>query len=168
MASFNVLAREAILWTRTKLSEGDIEFLGSLPLVERLEGFDIVHSTRYAPELFDYVQTSYDAHLSMEQMTAPVCFVGHSHVPVSFIQGEIISYSLDTVLHLQPQTKTIVNVGSVGQPRDRDPRACYAVFDTDKQSVQIQRAPYDVESVVQKIRDAGLPSALGERLRVGR
>ena len=168
ISSFNVLAREAILWTRSKLSESEVAFLSNLPLVERLDGLDLVHGTLYAPELFDYLQTSYDAYLSMGRMKSPVCFVGHSHVPITFIQGEIIRYCLDPEIRVEPDKKAIVNVGSVGQPRDRDPRACYAIYDTDKQVVSIQRARYDIDSVIAKVKDAGLPAALGERLRLGR
>ena len=168
MASFNVLAREAILWTRSKLSDSDTEFLANLPLEDRLESFHVVHGALCAPELFDYVQTSYDAYLTMARMEAPLCFVGHSHVPVSFVQGEMISYSLGDVIQVPTQQKAIVNVGSVGQPRDKDPRACFAVYDTAQQVVTIQRTPYDIESVITRIREAGLPVSLGERLRTGR
>lgn len=168
LSNFNVLAREAILWTRGKLTADDNEFLSNLPLEERLEGFHAVHGTLYAPELFDYVQTSYDAYLSMARMDAPLCVVGHSHVPVTFVQGDVIGYSLGEAIKIAPDQKAIVNVGSVGQPRDKDPRACYAIYDTEKQTVRIRRVSYDIESVVAKIREAGLPAQLGERLRVGR
>jgi predicted phosphodiesterase len=168
MASFNVLAKEAILWTRSKLSDGDTEYLANLPLEDRLESFHVVHGALCAPELFDYVQTSYDAYLTMSRMEAPICFVGHSHVPVTFLQDEMISYTLGDSVQVPPSCKAIVNVGSVGQPRDKDPRACYAIYDTDQQKVTIQRTPYDIESVVSRIRDAGLPASLGERLRTGR
>lgn len=168
IASFNVLAREAILWTRSKLAELDLQYLADLPLMEQVESFHVVHGTLYAPELFDYVQSSYDAHLSMTRMEYPVCFVGHSHVPVTFVQGETISYSLARKLTVNPDQKMIVNVGSVGQPRDRDPRASYAIYDTDAQEITLERAEYDIDSVISKIREMGLPSNLGERLRVGR
>jgi diadenosine tetraphosphatase ApaH/serine/threonine PP2A family protein phosphatase len=104
----------------------------------------------------------------MERMQAPVCFVGHSHVPIAFVQNEVISYRLDPEIVVEPGTKVIVNVGSVGQPRDKDPRACYAIYDTEERKIWIRRARYDVDSVAAKIRQAGLPVALGERLKVGR
>src|SRR4030095_2166309 len=116
--TFNLLAREAVLWTRGRLSEADLDFLANLPLVERLDGFDLLHGTLYAPELFDYVQTSYDAYLSMSRMESPLCFIGHSHIPIIFIQDEVIGYSLAQELHVDPAKKAVVNVGSVGQPRD--------------------------------------------------
>lgn len=168
IASFNVLAREAILWTRSKLSEAERLYLASLPLEEQIDVGHLVHGALYAPELFDYVQSSYDASLTMARMSGRVCFVGHSHVPVTFIERETIGYSLENVIKLGPDHKVIVNVGSVGQPRDKDPRACYAIFDTEQQEVSLHRVGYDIDGVVAKIREAGLPPSLGERLRVGR
>lgn len=168
IAAFNALAKEAILWTRSKLNDAELLYLSSLPLQERFESCHFVHGTLYAPELFDYVQSSYDAHLSMARMEAPVCFVGHSHVPVTFVQGDSITYSLNTTYRIEQDKKAIVNVGSVGQPRDKDPRACYAVYDVEALTVSIRRVTYDIDSVVAKVREAGLPGSLGERLRLGR
>ena len=165
---FNLLAREATLWTRDELSTENIEYLASLPLVYHLEGVDIVHGTLCSPELFDYVQTTYDASLSMAHMQAPVCFIGHSHVPIVFVKDEVICYSLDSEVQIQDDLRVIVNVGSVGQPRDRDPRASCAVYDTDTKVMQLKRYRYDIDAVVAKVKRAGLPVALGERLRVGR
>jgi diadenosine tetraphosphatase ApaH/serine/threonine PP2A family protein phosphatase len=167
-SNFNVLAREAILWTRNHLSREDLEYLSGLPLVLHLDGLDVVHGTLYAPELFDYLQTSYDAYLSMERMRAPICFVGHSHVPVALVLDEIISYNLDPVVTVPPGGKVIVNVGSVGQPRDRDPRASFIIYDTESQTATRHRVHYDIDAVFSKVQAAGLPLALGERLRMGR
>ena len=166
--SFNVLAREATLWTRNELTDEDIGCLADLPLVHHLDGLDVVHGTLCSPELFDYVQTTYDASLSMSRMQAPVCFIGHSHVPIVFVKEEIISYTLDRTVTVQDEQRAIVNVGSVGQPRDRDPRASCAVYDSDTKVVELRRYRYDIDSVVHKVKKAGLPAALGERLRLGR
>ncbi len=168
IANFNALAREATIWTRDKLSSDDVNYLGSLPLVHHLDGLDVVHGTLCSPELFDYVQTTYDASLSMAYMQNAVCFIGHSHVPVTFVQTEVISYTLETEISLRAADQTIVNVGSVGQPRDRDPRASCALFDTDQAHVRLCRFPYDIDAAVHKFQKAGLPLALGERLRHGR
>lgn len=168
-ATFNVLARESVLWTRTVLNGDAVEFLTDLPLVSEFDGFTTVHGTLHTPELFDYVQTSYDADLSMQVMQQPLCFIGHSHVPIAFVkQEDTIKYNRRQELLIDPAEKVIVNVGSVGQPRDLDPRACYAVYEAKDRKVSIKRVAYDVEGVVTRIREAGLPSPLGERLRVGR
>jgi diadenosine tetraphosphatase ApaH/serine/threonine PP2A family protein phosphatase len=167
-SSFNTLAKEAICWTREQLAPEDLEFLGALPLVERVDGADFVHGALYTPELFDYVQSSYDAALSMSCMKNRVCFVGHSHVPITFVQRDVIRYMTENEIPVAVGERVLVNVGSVGQPRDKDPRACFAVYDTTEGVIRIQRVRYDVDAVVRKLRAAGLPVALGERLRVGR
>ena len=167
-SNFNVYAKEAILWTRQVLSEEDVQFLAELPLVVRLGDIDVVHGSLYAPELFDYLQTSYDAALTMEHMEAPICFVGHSHVPVTFTQNEVVGYCLDSDIEVRPYGKVVVNVGSIGQPRDKNPRASCAIYDSEEQRVLVRRVQYDVDLVAAKIQRAGLPGPLGERLRLGR
>ncbi|MEM7261558.1 MAG: metallophosphoesterase family protein [Planctomycetota bacterium] len=168
ISTFNVYAREATLWTRDHLGSDSLRFLAELPLVSELDGFTAVHGTLHTPELFDYIQTSYDAHLSMQEMNQPLCVIGHSHVPITFVMDGSISYHLESISEIQPHTKTIVNVGSVGQPRDHDPRSCWAIFDTSTSTIELRRVRYDIDKVVGKIEEAGLPRPLGERLRGGR
>ena len=139
-----------------------------MPLLHHLDGLDIVHGALCSPELFDYVQTSYDASLSMAQMQAPVCFIGHSHVPIIFIQESFISYSLEKSVKVRDETRIIVNVGSVGQPRDLDPRASYAILDTHERIVNMHRVEYDVEQAADRIIEAGLPATNAQRLYLGR
>jgi predicted phosphodiesterase len=166
---FNTYAKEATLWTREQLTDEDSKYLDDLPLLETLpENFTLVHGTLYNPELFDYIQTSYDAYLSLQALDGTVCFLGHSHVPITFFQGEMISYTLSQEISLGNGVKALVNVGSVGQPRDDNPKASYAIYDTDQQKVWIRRIAYDVEQAGKRIRDAGLPEVLAERLKFGR
>lgn len=166
---FNAYAKEATLWTREQLSDEEVQYIDALPLVEHLpEGFTLVHGTLYNPELFDYIQTSYDAYLSLQALEGRVCFLGHSHVPITFFQGEMISYTLSQEISLDDGVKALVNVGSVGQPRDDNPKASYAIYDTEKRKIWIRRIPYDIEGAGKKIRDAGLPEVLAERLKFGR
>jgi predicted phosphodiesterase len=165
---FNPFAKEATLWTRKVCSEEDRAWLQSLSLVEYLDDLTMVHGTLYQPDLFDYILTTYDAYLSLQLLDAPVCFLGHSHVPINFIWDEIISFNYDREIQMKQGVKMLVNVGSVGQPRDENPRAAYAVYDTELKRIEIRRLDYDVEAAAKKIRDAGLPAALGERLKVGR
>ena len=165
---FNPLARAATLWTRDNLSESAREFLDSIGLVEELPDASFVHGSYHSPELFDYVQTSYDAFLSLSKMPRRICFIGHSHVPVTFQQNPTITFTLEENIDVPADGKTLVNVGSVGQPRDQNPRASYAVYDDDEARVWICRVPYDIEGAAAGISDKGLPSALGERLKVGR
>jgi len=166
--NFNEHAREATLWTRRTLKEEDLDYLRSLPLVHHYDGFSIVHGTLYSPELFDYIQTSYDAFLSISQLPGEVCFLGHSHIPVTFIQRRFITYSFESEFTVESGTKVLVNVGSVGQPRDNNPNASYAIFDTAGRKVTLRRVAYDVGAAAASIREAGLPEVLGERLKIGR
>ncbi len=165
---FNTYAKQATLWTRDQLSGDDRRWLESLGLVEKIGDMTIVHSTLYAPELFDYIQTSYDAYLSLQLLDGKVCFLGHSHVPITFFQEEMISYTLSGEILIPNGVKALVNVGSVGQPRDDNPKSAYAVYDEAKSMVWVKRVAYDVESASRKIKEAGLPEVLGERLKLGR
>ena len=165
---FNTHARQATLWTREQLDEERRQFLEELPLVSELETCTLVHGSLDSPEMFDYIQTSYDAYLTMEQLKNGICFIGHSHVPIAFLLKNVITYTLESPIDLSDYTKAIVNVGSVGQPRDNNPLASYAVYDVAASRVDILRIPYDVEGAAAKILEAGLPEFLAERLKLGR
>lgn len=165
---FNAHARQATLWTREQLSPDQRKYLESLPLVVIDDKVTFVHGSLDSPQLFDYIQTSYDAFLTMEQMQTKICFIGHSHVPITFLLNDVITYSLDNTLELSAVKKSIVNVGSVGQPRDNNPLAAFAVYDDEREHVELHRIPYDVEKTATRILQAGLPEFLAERLKVGR
>ena len=166
---FNPHARQATLWTRDHLGPKQVKAIAEYPLTHVWEKCTFVHGTLDSPDLFDYIQTSYDAHLSLERLETRVCFIGHSHVPVAFLQSEdAITYSTDTVVDLSGVVKSIVNVGSVGQPRDGNPNASFATFDTEAESVELHRISYDLAATQEKIMEAGLPEFLAERLAVGR
>lgn len=165
---FNTYAKEATLWTRKVTTIDDKEWLNSLPLVDYHDNFTVVHGTLYSPELFDYIQTTYDAYLSLQLLENQVCFLGHSHVPITFFQGEMISYTLNLEVPLEDDIKALVNVGSVGQPRDDNPKASFAIYDTDQKKISIVRLEYDIEKASTKIKRAGLPGPLAERLKFGR
>jgi predicted phosphodiesterase len=165
---FNAYARESALWTRNALSDDDKQYIKSLKLVEYCDNFTVVHSTLYSPELFEYIQTSYDAHLSFEQQTTPLSFMGHSHVPVNFFKRKNVSFNMETEVKLDEQTKIMVNVGSIGQPRDENPDAVAVLYDSDEGLVRVSRVHYDVEKAARKIISSGLPEILAERLKYGR
>ena len=168
---FNQHAREAVEWTRMRLSVAQAEYLGSLKLVEVVDGLTLAHGTVHRPELFGYIETVFAAQLSFHQMETRVAFLGHSHVPIAFLESEgqdSVTYTQSTELELRHVSKAIVNVGSVGQPRDDDPRACYAVYDSEAQTVELRRIEYDIEGAQAKIRKAGLSDVLAARLALGR
>ncbi len=168
---FNRHARQAVEWTRRKLSIANAEFLAGLPLAKVINNLSLVHSTVNEPDAFGYIETVFAAQLSFHAMNTPVGFIGHSHVPIAFMETgtqDSVTYSHSTELDLRNVHKTIINVGSVGQPRDDDPRACYCVYDSEAQTAEIHRVEYPVEVAQTKIRRVGLPELLAARLELGR
>lgn len=165
---FNPTARAAIEWTRDVLGRDALAWLASLE-VTGTAGDDIMlaHSTLHDPHVFDYLVTPYDAYLSFRHLTTPLAFVGHSHVPVTFFDGTSITPSYETEMDLGGR-RAIANVGSVGQPRDGNPDAACGIYDDESGILTIHRVPYDVESAAARIREAGLPSILSDRLALGR
>ena len=164
---FNPEAREAVSWTRDQLSEEEIAYLAGLPLTALFPDFSLYHATPYHPEQFLYVQTTYDAGLAFGSMRESLAFVGHSHVPVVFVDSTPVDYFLLDEFDVPAKAKMMVNVGSVGQPRDLDPRASYAVLDTDRQCVFMRRLAYDIDAAADAILAAGLPPTNAQRLSMG-
>ena len=168
---FNNYAREAMRWTQSIVTEEQCQWLSSLPFTIDLEHCSVGHGTYRRPELFDYVQSTTDADPSLDVLPTPVCFVGHTHVPVTCLRLRDdplrTAYTTDTEIDLTESLKALVNVGSVGQPRDEDSRAAYAIFDSTRDRVWIRRVEYDIEREAQRIRSAGLPSVLADRLFLG-
>jgi len=165
---FNSDARDAVEWTRSRLSQEEISWLADLPLTEQFDGISLVHSTLYNPEFFDYIQTLYQAELCFGCQETPISFVGHSHVPVVFRDSQPVEYFLRERFQMEADDRFIVNVGSVGQPRDSDPRSSYVLFDSEKREVQFCRVPYDVSRTSEAILEADLPITNAHRLRHGR
>jgi diadenosine tetraphosphatase ApaH/serine/threonine PP2A family protein phosphatase len=171
MVYFNTYARDAVLWTRKVLTRDECAWIGSLPLARHLEHCSVAHGTLYRPELFDYIQTPEDADPSLDVMPLPVCFVGHSHVPVTLMRmaddPTRTAYTVEAEVDVEYATRALVNVGSVGQPRDEDPRTAYAIYDSDLGHVRILRVAYDIDREAHRIRSAGLPPMLADRLYLG-
>ena len=169
---FNSYARLAIQWTRNTLSEDAKNFLSSLPFSIVKDDFTLFHGTLDEESPFNYILMPADSELSFQNLTTQVGFFGHSHVAGCFIKGEngIISYRsgiIDCEISIEEGNKYLINVGSVGQPRDGNPNGAFAIFDTDRQIVRIKRFAYDIEKASKKIIDAGLPRFLAERLFEG-
>lgn len=164
---FNQQARAAIHWTRSALDRSDVAWLGTLEPYLQTGDITLAHGTVHEPDRFDYLQTPYDAYLSFQALKTPTGFVGHSHIPVTFFDGTPVSYSVEQRVELEDR-RAIVNVGSVGQPRDENPHAAFGVFDSEPRILEIHRVEYDIDEAAQRIMDAGLPTILGDRLHVGR
>jgi len=165
---FHPLAADAVDWTRRKLSPEMRDYLRDLKLVSYLETFTLVHSTLDMPEMWGYVFDKLEAEANFNYQTTSVCFFGHTHVPLAFEKTDNVRGGLYTKIRVSVGKKYFINVGSVGQPRDGDPRAAYAIFDLMKNEIELRRVAYDFRITQQKILDAGLPGRVAARLAVGR
>jgi predicted phosphodiesterase len=166
----NPVASSAVLWTQTVLTEPNRLYLASLPLIAEEGPFFIVHSAPSVPDAWEYVLTLREAARELEHCRAGVCVVGHSHRPFSVerLPGRPARVVREGSFRIQPQARYFINAGSVGQPRDGDPRACCLLYDDEAQLMTYLRVPYDIPAVQAKILAAGLPEYLASRLGPGR
>jgi predicted phosphodiesterase len=163
-------AREALDWCVGKLSSSNMEWLKGLPYTHRIGNVELSHGSPLQPEEYDYIFALEQARDLAEQKAdlADVTFIGHSHLTKVFaLDG---SDAMDVVapkFTLKPDLKYVVTVGSVGQPRDYDPRACAGIYDTETRKFEYVRVEYDIEAQRQKIINAGLAHNFGTRLLLG-
>ncbi len=158
---FSPHARSAARWTSETLTAANKEYLRTLPRTELTDGLSFVHSSPYQPEEWHYILSVADAHYNFAFVAAPLTFIGHSHVPMVFCED---LWSREVTRG----TRAIVNVGSIGQPRDHDWRLSFGIFDTDRWIYENVRAEYDVHTASEKILAAGLPRPLADRILAGR
>ena len=166
---FNSHARIAAEWTASRLTSEQVQFLSSLPEVVQREGFTMVHGSLRGP-VVEYLVSPNAAMATFRLLESRFCIVGHSHIPFicrerdpissfeSFPEGEAVRLDRD---------RLIINPGGVGQPRDGDPRPSYAMYDSDEETVERHRVSYEIEVTQEKMRRAGLPEALIQRLSFG-
>ena len=169
LSDFTELAAEVVKWTRRQLQPADIDWLRNLPYSRLHMGFTVGHSTLDMPEHWGYIFDNLTAEASFAYQKTGLCFYGHSHVPM------VHRKSAAGIVRLEPKdievplgSRFLINVGSVGQPRDGDPRASYAIYDAKARMVRFRRLEYDVEAAMARVRAAGLPDRLAQRLAVGR
>lgn len=160
----NDYASEVIEWTRNKITEEWKNYLEALPMVFKENGIVYVHSSPHKPDLWSYIVSREDALYEFRYFKGNAAFIGHSHKPGIFCHD---GDTYDVEVKLNEKKRYIINVGSVGQSRDGNSNAAYAVYDDEMKSVNINRVAYDVESAAEKIRDAGLPEFLSSRLAAG-
>jgi predicted phosphodiesterase len=170
-AKFNPLAYEAILWTRQKLTEAARGFLAELPQRVRPDGLLCVHGSVRDP-IEEYILDVETARASFGATEFSICLVGHTHIPTVFVEAgtSVIGEPLlpDRPLLLRPDRRYIINAGSVGQPRDGDPRAAYLWLDLGAQQATLVRLEYPIAKTQERMMTAGLPPMLAERLAYGR
>lgn len=167
LVGFNPQAAMAIEWTREHLTEEQREWLRNLRLTMQVGKITVVHATLDSPKKWGYIFDKLSAGASFSYQFSQICFCGHSHVPLAFEKFGTIQGGKYTEIKIQPGHKYLINVGSVGQPRDGDWRAAFVVYDTDENVVTLYRIPYDIKTAQKKILDAGLPERLALRLERG-
>lgn len=154
---FNTYARRSAQWTHDVLTQNHSQYLQSLPYTLTDTGLTFVHSSPFEPEEWHYIFSNRDASGNFNHFNTPVCFVGHSHVPGVYCEDQITR-------EIKKGLRYLINVGSIGQPRDGDLRLSFGIFDTEAWSYENVRSEYNVESAAEKILKAGLPRFLAERL----
>ncbi len=180
LVAMNPMARQATEWTRAQLSEEELAWLSRLQYQRIVRSsFAMVHASLEQPKAWNYIINENDARGSFSRQFSPVCFHGHTHVPKVFMWDGSHAVDMKNDLAgplyydgmievpLEEGRKYFINAGSVGQPRDGDPRACYVIYDTDRKSVIFRRVPYDVNAASEAVLAAGLPEYLAQRLLTG-
>jgi predicted phosphodiesterase len=157
--NFTRYAKEAINWTFDRVRASHIKMFKELKITYKKEDLLFVHSTPDSPELWEYINSYRTARSYLQRLSESICFIGHSHVAGI--------YTKDNDKIISRNSSAIINVGSVGQPRDRNPMLSFGIFDSEKWEYNNYRFPYDFSKTQQKIISNGLPSFLAERLEDG-
>ena len=175
-AGMNEYARAAVEWTHNALDTSSLAFLDQLPLsavIEDVADCLFVHSEGSSPQDWHYVHDCLSAERSLDAVPQRITFCGHVHVPQLYNMGSKKQAQLFTPEHASPlplvgKRKWLAVMGATGQPRDRNPAACYAIYDTQTGELTYFRVPYDIEAAAASIHAAGLPNMLAARLFIGR
>jgi diadenosine tetraphosphatase ApaH/serine/threonine PP2A family protein phosphatase len=173
-STFNAVARMAARWTFEALSPANREYLRALPAGPVMidDHVEICHGAPFDED--HYIFDAEDARRALDTASRPLCLFGHTHLPVIFrrdpatFDGSVPDGAGEIALAISPGVAYLVNAGSVGQPRDGDPRAAFAIYDSEGPSLLLRRVIYSVEEAQRRILNAGLPSSLANRLGVGR
>jgi predicted phosphodiesterase len=167
LETLSPVAAAAMEWTRQQLDDEQKQWLRKLRMVRQIEDFTVVHSTLDEPGNWGYVFNTYDAMANFPYQYTQVCFHGHTHKPKVFVKSAQIATVPADRVNIEPGMKYFINAGSVGQPRDGDWRACYAIYEPALHLVVFRRVEYDIAKAQEKILAAGLPERLAERLAEG-
>lgn len=166
---FNPEARRAMEWTRAAIAPSTADWLAALPERLGVDGVELVHGSPREP-IWEYITTTGVARANLELLASPIGLHGHTHIPVAWVEDagrvELVRGARGASLELHGR-RALINPGSVGQPRDGDPDASYAILDPGAGTVTWRRVPYDFVAVQAAMRDVGLPASLSARLAVG-
>ncbi len=166
-------AKTAIEWTRRQLDATQAGFLAALPFTAKLVDVLLTHANAWAPADFGYMRTTRDAERNLQCTDAHLTLCGHTHVPALFYAApmrpaQAFAPTSDVAIPLSSRLRWVAVMGACGQPRDGNPGAGCGVYDVTSRRLTLHRVPYDVDETARRIRAAGLPDALAERLSKGR
>ncbi len=169
-SGYTNVARIAAEWTRESLSDQELSTIARYEMVHELGDITFVHASPFEPENWHYILTADEADIAFEHMTGAICFHGHTHIPQIFSEVPGTRPKRKTAHDFDPfeESRYLVNVGSVGQPRDNDPRACFVTMDLNTRAIRFHRVEYDIAAAQKKMTAAELPELLIDRLAVGR
>lgn len=171
--NFNIHAKIAIEWTEQNLKSENRDYLRSLPLKINKDDMTLVHATPYEPNMWYYINNLDDAAYNFKYFDTKICLVGHSHNPIIIVldnDKEILYVHQDASVNIESlgNARLIINVGSVGQPRDRNPKSCYGIFDIEKKEFFYRRVSYNIDKAQAKMKKIRMPDFLVTRLEEGR
>ncbi len=172
--TFNHIARTAIEWQYSQLTRIHCNLIGQYPYVLPIDDlFTVTHADFHTPETFSYLNSEEDARFSFAELDTQIGFFGHTHLPMIFIEDHdrqiecLPIYGNSESLPLEEGKRYLINPGSLGQPRDGNCRAAYAMLDSEEMTITFHRIDYDIEKEMESIKDADLPEILADRLKIG-
>jgi len=167
---YNQAARESAEWTIDTLTERELAIISQFQIEHIQDNVYFTHGSPLNPAQWNYILAPEEALVAFKNFDQSICFCGHTHVPMIFAEteGSLPRCQAGHSFLPSEDTRYIINVGSVGQPRDNDPRACYITFDTEELDVEYHRVEYDIQATQRKMAEVNLPEVLIERLAVGR
>jgi predicted phosphodiesterase len=169
---FNIHAKIAIEWTEQNLRKDVKNTLSELPLRSTNDQVTLVHATPYEPNMWYYITSLEEAAFNFQFFDTPVCMVGHTHIPIIIVLDEqkelYVHQDVSIRMNDIPGARLLINVGSVGQPRDRNPKSCYGIFDSETTGFSYRRVLYNIEKTQHKMKKIKMPEFLITRLEDGR
>ena len=167
---FNDFAQQAIMYNRQMLTEENIAILNDFDITSEWQNLTLVHATPCDPDSWGYVMSLFDAKESFQCFHTQVCLIGHTHRPVIIENTgtDELKIHKPTRMVLNPDNRYLINVGSVGQPRDGNPDACYLIYDHDQNEIRFKRVEYDINTAQNKMKQANIPEFLVNRLSNGK
>lgn len=168
--SYTYAAQTSAEWTRKQLTDYDFSLIADFEMERTIDDLYLVHASPFEPDQWHYILSPEEAAIAFEHLKESICFHGHSHIPLIFSETPDSSPRKRIGHSFLPdrENRYLINIGSVGQPRDNDPRACYVTFDTVEREAMFHRVEYDIRETQKKMAQAQLPEMLINRLAVGR